>query len=158
MCKVSSSMRFHSLSVRRGLGRNATIGIVVIIIIIAAAGALTFTQMGKSTTSTQSSSTSTQSSSSSSSVTSQTTSSRTTSLVSSSSSSTTSATPQISTLTWETVSTPAVLDPGIGGLVYDLNIQQNVYEPLLWFSGANSTNVIPWLAQSLYSFKQWSCD
>ena len=53
-----------------------------------------------------------------------------------------------SALTWDTVSTPAVLDPGIGGLVYDLNIQQNVYEPLLWFNGSNSTSVIPWLAQN----------
>ena len=40
------------------------------------------------------------------------------------------------------------MDPGIGGLVYDLNIQQNVYEPLLWFEGSNSTSVIPWLAQN----------
>ena len=127
----------HSIRERHGLARNATIAIVVVVIIIAAAGIVALTQPGKSTTSATSSQ-----STSSSSITSQAES--TTSSVSTS----TSVTPKSSTLTWETVSTPAVLDPGVGGLVYDLNIQQNVYEPLLWFSGANSTNVIPWLAQS----------
>src|SRR5579875_2885324 len=141
----------------KAIGRVAVVVIVVvIIIIIAAAGVFALSQMGNKTssqTSSQSSSTtsstsaasSTQSSSQSRSSTGST-SLTSTSSVTSSNTSTASAKP--STLTWETVSTPAVLDPGIGGLVYDLNIQQNVYEPLLWFNGANSTNVIPWLAQN----------
>ncbi|MHB8568561.1 MAG: ABC transporter substrate-binding protein [Nitrososphaerales archaeon] len=32
--------------------------------------------------------------------------------------------------------------------IYDSETLQNVYEPLLWFNGSSSTQVIPWLAQS----------
>ena len=142
-------------SSRRAIGRMAVVAIViVIIIIIAAAGIFALSQTGQKSSTSSSSTTPATSSTTSITSTSSTSSSSTSSTVSSSTtnsttSSTTRTTPAgPSTLTWETVSTPAVLDPGIGGLVYDLNVQQNVYEPLLWFNGANSTDVIPWLAQN----------
>jgi peptide/nickel transport system substrate-binding protein len=64
----------------------------------------------------------------------------------SASSSTGTSTP--TTFTWETVNTPRQLDPQVSYAAYDYNILQNVYETLLWYSGTNGTNVIPWLAQN----------
>jgi len=144
------------------------LAVVVVIVIIAAGGYLALTPAKSSTSTTTTSSSQTTQSSSQSSVqsssqsssqsstgsssqttsTSSSVSSSPSSLTTTTSSSSTSSLVSGSTLTWDTVSTPAVLDPGIGGLVYDLNIQQNVYEPLLWFNGSNSTDVIPWLAQN----------
>jgi peptide/nickel transport system substrate-binding protein len=158
--------------IRHAIARTLLILVVVIVIlIIGVGGFIALSQVKSTTTSTTSSSQSSsqspttlstsQSSSTTTPILTMTTSSSptssTTSTVATTSSSTattgvatTSASNVVpnSTLTWETVSTPAVLDPGIGGLVYDLNIQQNVYEPLLWFNGSNSTSVIPWLAQN----------
>jgi peptide/nickel transport system substrate-binding protein len=53
-----------------------------------------------------------------------------------------------STLTYEVAETPNYLDPHVEYFSYDSNILQNIYEPLLWYNGSNSTQVIPWLAQS----------
>ncbi len=51
-------------------------------------------------------------------------------------------------LTYETAETPNYLDPHVEYFSYDSNILQNIYEPLLWYNGTSSTQVIPWLAQS----------
>lgn len=152
-----------------GLSRTVlVIVVVVLVIIIAAAGYIALAPKSTTTSTTSSSSSSSSSSMTQTSSTSSTQSvtSSSSSQISSSSSTTSSSSATASTttttssesssssvisgstLTWDTDSTPAVLDPGIGGLVYDLNIQQNVYEPLLWFNGSNSTSVIPWLAQN----------
>jgi ABC-type transport system substrate-binding protein len=40
-----------------------------------------------------------------------------------------------------------VLDPDVSYSTPDYSIEQNVYEPLLWYNGNVSTQVIPWLAQ-----------
>lgn len=51
-----------------------------------------------------------------------------------------------STITYESAETPQFLDPAVSYYSYDYNIMQNVYEPILWYNGANATDVIPWLA------------
>ena len=53
-----------------------------------------------------------------------------------------------SSITYETVSTVQFLDPQVSYDIYGASVEQNVYEPLLWFAGANGVNVVPWLAQS----------
>lgn len=52
------------------------------------------------------------------------------------------------------------LDPHVSYYQYDYEIDNNVYEKLLWYNGASSTEIIPWLAESyqtvsptLYTFK-----
>lgn len=40
------------------------------------------------------------------------------------------------------------LDPDVTYSGFDFNILQNVYEPLIWYNGSSSTEVIPWLAQN----------
>jgi peptide/nickel transport system substrate-binding protein len=40
------------------------------------------------------------------------------------------------------------MDPGYSYGLFDFQVMQNVYEPLLYYNGANSTDVIPWLAQN----------
>ena len=51
-------------------------------------------------------------------------------------------------MTFETYSTIQYLDPQVSYDIYGAAIQQNVYEPLLWFNGTNGVTVVPWLAQS----------
>ena len=51
-------------------------------------------------------------------------------------------------ITYETLSTIQYLDPQVSYDIYGASVEQNVYEPLLWFSGSNGVNVIPWLAQN----------
>ncbi|HZW85755.1 MAG TPA: ABC transporter substrate-binding protein [Nitrososphaerales archaeon] len=120
---------------------NTTLAAVVIIIILVAAGAGIYfaTQTGGSP-STTSSSTSSSSSHS--------TSSSSTSSSSTSTTSTTSSAAVPASLVYETAETPEYLDPHVEYFSYDSNILQNVYEPLLWYNGTSSTQVIPWLAQS----------
>ena len=118
------------------------VAIVVIIIVILVGGAYVAFSL---TASTSSSSTIQTSSSSSSSTTEIHNTSTASSAVQTSSSTTAQ---QNETLTWETSETPFDFDPGLGGTGYDFNIQQNIYEPLIWFNGSSPTNVIPWLAQS----------
>ncbi len=124
--------------IKNAISRAALIGVVVIIIVVILIGAyaaLTLSQTSSSTTSsTQSSSTSTQSSSVTSS--------------SSSSSTSTSSSPPITTLTYETTSTVQYLDPQVSYDLYGANIEANIYEPLLWYSGANGSVAIPWLASN----------
>jgi ABC-type transport system substrate-binding protein len=68
------------------------------------------------------------------------------STVTTASNTTRSASPSL--FTYETFNTIGFLDPGVSFGVYDYNIMQNVYEPLLWYNGSCGTCVIPWLAQS----------
>ncbi len=105
--------------------------------IIVVAGLVAF-NLGRTTSTTTSTSASSSSLTTSSSI----------STVSSSSSSTTSSAPRVSTLTWDTVNTPDYLDPAVATTSYDMNIMQNVYEPLVWYNGTSSTGAIPWLASS----------
>jgi ABC-type transport system substrate-binding protein len=51
-------------------------------------------------------------------------------------------------ITYETVSTIQFLDPQVSYDIYGASVEQNIYEPLLWFSGANGVNVVPWLAEN----------
>ena len=51
-------------------------------------------------------------------------------------------------ITYETVSTIQYLDPQVSYDIYGASVEQNVYEPLLWFSGSNGVDAVPWLAQS----------
>jgi peptide/nickel transport system substrate-binding protein len=40
------------------------------------------------------------------------------------------------------------LDPQVAYDIFGASVDQNVYEPLLWFNGTNSQTPIPWLAQT----------
>jgi ABC-type transport system substrate-binding protein len=40
------------------------------------------------------------------------------------------------------------LDPAVSYYQFDWEIANNVYEKLLWYNGASSTEIIPWLAES----------
>jgi len=51
-------------------------------------------------------------------------------------------------ITYETLSTIQFLDPQVSYDIYGASVEQNIYEPLLWFNGSNGVNVIPWLASS----------
>jgi ABC-type transport system substrate-binding protein len=114
---------------------NTTLAAIVIIVLVIAAGAgIYFATQGASgpTTST------TNTSSSSTNTTTTTTTTKTT----------TPAGQIPALLTYETAETPEYLDPHVEYFSYDSNILQNVYEPLLWYNGSSSTQVIPWLAKS----------
>jgi len=56
--------------------------------------------------------------------------------------------PNPDTLTVETIGQPDILDPAIDYEIRGANIIQNLYEQLLFFSGPNASQVVPWLAQS----------
>ncbi len=53
-----------------------------------------------------------------------------------------------SSITYETVSTIQFLDPQVSYDIYGASVEQNIYEPLLWFVGSNGVNVVPWLAKN----------
>jgi len=61
---------------------------------------------------------------------------------------TSSAVPGVQSITYETLSSIQYLDPQVSYDIYGASVEQNVYEPLLWFNGTNGQQVIPWLAQS----------
>lgn len=118
---------------------NTALAAIIVVIIVVAAGAaiyLSTTAPGQSSSSSSSSSSGTSSTSSTSS----------TSHSSTTSSSSSAAIP--ASIVYETAETPEYLDPHVEYFSYDSNILQNVYEPLLWYNGTSSTQVIPWLAQS----------
>jgi len=54
----------------------------------------------------------------------------------------------VQSITYETLSSIQYLDPQVSYDIYGASVEQNIYEPLLWFNGTNGQNVIPWLAQS----------
>lgn len=127
-----------------GFSRTAAIVVIVVIIIAAVAGTYYATTISKSPTTAQSSNTPTTTGSSSSTSVSSSTSS-------SSGPATTSSTGngQIpKSITYETISTIQYLDPHVSYDIYGASVEQNVYEPLLWFNGSDGTTVVPWLAQS----------
>ena len=124
-----------------GISRVASIAIVVIVVVIIVVGGFLALNLGGTSTTLPSTQTSTQTTN-----TQTTTSTSHVTSVTSTSTSSTSQAPSI--LTWETVNTPQYLDPHVATDSYDLNILQNVYEPLLWYNGTSSTDVIPWLASS----------
>lgn len=104
---------------KHAISRGATIGIVVVVIIIIAVGGYAALVLTKTSSNT-------------------TTTTNTT---------TTGASGGTS-FTYETENTPQYLDPQVSYFEYDYNIIQNVYEPLLWYNGSSSTQVIPWLASN----------
>lgn len=128
-------MSRRSSRLKQALSRGAGIGIVVVVIIIILAGsyaALTLTGQPTSTTTTTGPTTTTS-----------------TSVTGTSTSTSTSGSTQIpQSLTYETLSTIQFLDPQVSYDIYGASVEQNVYEPLLWFAGSNGVNFVPWLAQS----------
>lgn len=56
--------------------------------------------------------------------------------------------PGVQSITYETLSSIQYLDPQVSYDIYGASVEQNIYEPLLWFSGSNGQDVVPWLAQS----------
>jgi ABC-type transport system substrate-binding protein len=151
----------RSSKLNQAISRGATIAIVVVIIIVIIGGSLAayyLTLKSTSTTTTTSpTSSSTTTSATSISSTTLTSSTPTTSTSTSGSSSQTTTTTTTSTsssttvakpFTWETVNTPQYLDPQVSYFEYDYNVLQNVYEPLLWYNGNDSTRTIPWLASN----------
>jgi peptide/nickel transport system substrate-binding protein len=112
---------------RHAISRNVTIGVVVIVLLVAVVAGIELSSKSSSSSTTTSSSTGSSSGTGTSSTTS-------------------GAVP--STLTYESAETIQYLDPAVSYYSYDYNIMQNVYEPILWYNGANATAVIPWLAQS----------
>ena len=59
-----------------------------------------------------------------------------------------SGTSSVQSITYETLSSIQYLDPQVSYDIYGASVEQNIYEPLLWFNGTNGQQVIPWLAQS----------
>ncbi len=115
---------------KQAISRTALIAIVVVVIVVIALGAYEAVLV------TTNHNTSSTTSSSSASTTSSTTSTGITN----------TAVP--STFTYYTAGAINYLDPQVSYYSYDYNIIQNVYEPLLWFNGANGTQLIPWLASN----------
>jgi len=107
---------------RHAVSRNATVGAVVVILIVAAAAGILLYNSSKGSSSSSSTG------------------------AGSSTSSAAGAPP--GTLTYESAETIQYIDPAVSYYSYDYNIMQNVYEPILWYNGANATDVIPWLASS----------
>ncbi|HZW56875.1 MAG TPA: ABC transporter substrate-binding protein [Nitrososphaerales archaeon] len=152
------STRFSKL--KHAVSRTASIAIVVVIIIIIVVGGYLALSMGRGATTTpptQSTSTSTGTSSATTAPTQTTTgttgptttgSSQTTTTSSPTTGTSSSGAPVPSVLTYETLSTVQYLDPQVSYDIYGASIEQNIYEPLLWFNGSNGQAVIPWLAQN----------
>ncbi len=133
---VSGLQLFHSTR-RHAISRALTA--VIIIVLVVAGGVTAYylsTGGGATTTTTSTSQSSTQTTTSQSSTQTTTTESTTPSGTSPSS------------ITYETVSTVQFLDPQVSYDIYGASVEQNIYEPLLWFVGSNGVNVVPWLAQS----------
>ncbi len=128
----------------RAIGRTALVGIVVIVIIIIVVGAYATLTIGPSTTtqSTSSTSTSSTATSTSSSISTTTTTTQTTSTIS------TTSTQAPTSLTYETLSTAQYLDPQVSYDIFGANVEQNIYEPLLWYAGSNGSAPVPWLASN----------
>ena len=124
---------------RSAISRAATA--VVIIILIAFAGVAAYyltTSSGQSTTT----------SSSSGQTTTGTSGQSTTTGTSHTTESTTPSGTTPSSITYETLSTIQFLDPQVSYDIYGASVEQNVYEPLLWFVGSNGVNFVPWLANN----------
>lgn len=148
-------LRTKGSKIKNAISRGVSVAVVVIVIIIIAVGGYVALNSFKPNTTASN----TQSSSASSLT------SLTTSTASSSAPPSTSASSNVSTtaststtssvsggvpqsLTYETLQTVQYLDPQVSYDIYGASIEQNVYEPLLWFNGSNGQAVIPWLAQN----------
>lgn len=129
-----------------GISRIVIAIVIVVIIIVAGIGAVLLSISRTSTTSTTPI-TSTGAVSTTSSTTLVGSSATTTTVVTSTSPSTIP-----SSLAWETTNTPSFLDPDVSYTSFDYNVLQNIYEPLLWYYKANSTEVIPWLASNYTAY------
>lgn len=120
------------------------IAVVVVVIVLLAGGAF---YMGTITAPRPSSSTTT--STIISTVTSTTTSTTTSTLptfTSTTSTSTSTTAPTPTSYTYETTYDYSYLDPEATYSGVDWGIFNNIYEPLLWYNGSSTTQVIPWLA------------
>jgi peptide/nickel transport system substrate-binding protein len=127
-CPNMSRTPWFSLEMNRerhAISRSVTIGVVVVLLLIAVVAGIELSSKSSSSS---------------------TTSSSTTGSSTGKSSTASGAVP--GTITYESAETIQYLDPAVSYYSYDYNIMQNVYEPILWYNGANATDVIPWLAQS----------
>jgi ABC-type transport system substrate-binding protein len=115
------SLRLDSRQARPAVGR-AVAAVAVIVLLVAAGAAVFYLSLGGA--------------------------GRSSTTGSSTSSSTSTAAPSPSTITYETLSTIQFLDPQVSYDIYGASVEQNVYEPLLWFNGTDGVNVVPWLAQN----------
>ncbi|HEV2137985.1 MAG TPA: ABC transporter substrate-binding protein [Nitrososphaerales archaeon] len=115
---------------------RAIISVIIVVILVVAGGAayLLYSNGGKGTSSTSPGGTTTTSSSSTSSTTTSTTHSV--------------ASPQ--SITYETIQTIQFLDPLVSYDIFGASVEQNIYEPLIWFNGTNGVDPVPWLAQSFH--------
>jgi ABC-type transport system substrate-binding protein len=51
-------------------------------------------------------------------------------------------------LTYETLQTIQFLDPHVSYDIFGASVEQNIYEPLIWYNGTNGQDPVPWLAQN----------
>lgn len=134
---------------KHAIGRTALVAVVVIIIIIIAVGGYAALNLNKpSGTTTPTTTPTTSPTTTTTSTGPPVTTTTTTGTNVTNTTTTTNTGPVPSSLTYETTGTPSYLDPQVSYYSYDYTILQNVYEPLLWYNGANSTAIIPWLAQN----------
>ena len=115
----------------KAISRIAAIAIAVVIILAAVVATYYATSLPKSTQST--------------------TSSQNTTNITTTGSTTSTSTGNVQvpqSVTYETVSTIQYLDPQVSYDIYGASVEQNIYEPLLWFNGSNGVAVVPWLAQN----------
>lgn len=111
---------------RTAVSRILIVIIIVVLLIIGAGSYLVFAPKNTSTT------TNTQTT--------------TTGTSTTQSTSATVAVPQ--SMTYETLNTIQYLDPQVSYDIYGASVEQNIYEPLLWFNGTNGQQVVPWLASN----------
>ena len=127
---------------RPAVSRAATAVVIIVIIALAGVAAYYLSTSGKSTTSTTTTTTT-----SSQGITITTTSSQ--GITTTTTTQSTTPTGKVpNSITYETVSTVQFLDPQVSYDIYGASVEQNIYEPLLWFVGSNGVNVVPWLAQN----------
>lgn len=124
---MPSGLRLFQATRRSAISRAVTAVIIVVIIVVGGVAAFLLSTPSTKTTST-------------------TTTQSTQSTLSTESTTPTGTIP--TSITYETVSTIQFLDPQVSYDIYGASVEQNIYEPLLWFSGSNGINVVPWLAQN----------
>ncbi|MGI0079012.1 MAG: ABC transporter substrate-binding protein [Nitrososphaerales archaeon] len=113
---------------RAAISRIVVVVIVIVLILVGAGSYFALNQKGPTNSSTNSITTGT------------------TGITSTSSTSSGGTVPQ--SITYETLNTIQYLDPQVSYDIYGASVEQNIYEPLLWFNGTNGQQAIPWLASN----------
>lgn len=130
---------------RRAISRTATIVIAVVIIVIIAIGGYGALILSQSSTTTP---TTTTTSPTTTPTTTPTQTTSPTSQTTPTTQTTSTGGPVPSSLTYETLQTVQYLDPQVSYDIYGASIEQNIYEPLVWYNGTDGSTVVPWLASS----------